>query len=666
VPNNLPQRRHGVVGRDRELAAIDEALRRDRRVTLLPGAPARHGGLGTTALALAYAKRAVVARTYPGGVFWVHAAGRPADALARLAPDLRLLGPSAVREQLDEEPVDAPADDAARAVRKALQAQREPFLLVLDDVDAEGFADRLPLGEVRVLMTASDERVAFKKRIPVPPLSGEVAANQAREIGARPSDAADRLALEGLAARELGGIPLAVELAALHVMHVERSWVAYAARLRAQTRTLANAGAALAGYAASVVAAIDVAVATDPPDAPARRLLEGAAVFAPHAVPIAWALAAADLDAATGDAALSKLADLGLVTVDLVGETISLHRFVHRRTRDLVTADAWTRAGRRVAAAVAVWMTEGTASARAGEVDARRPHIDEALAAAERVGSHLAWVIIADKLGIYLERRGRHEEARDMLERALAKAERLDPPDPGQVRVCLSNLAGLLVEMGHAREARPLLERALGIDDEPAEEAPSSVRMSKLSRVLQDVGETEAARPLLEHALAPEAAIPPPPPSSPGLPEAARVLQELKQAPQPDVIERVLTGGTEGAPDVSTILRTVEQASAAPATNDGAPSAAELTSLGLSLYALGHAGDARPLLEAALASDEAAHGPDHPEVAGDLLNLAAVLRSLGDREGARACLLWAQAIAERTLPEEDSLRKGIAARLSRL
>lgn len=662
VPNNLPHRLREVFGREGDLAALDEAFRRDRRVTLLASPPARLGGLGITALALAFARRAVLARAYPGGVFWLHGAGRPLEALARFAPDLRLLGSARVREQLDEEPADAPAADVARVVRLALQAPREPSLLVLDDVDAEGWADRLPLGEVRVLMTTSDERCAFRRKVPVAALSGAVAGEMARALGARPRDAADRLALEALAVRELAGVPLAVELASLGVAQ-DGSWASYAARLRAAIRPASES----AGHAPSVVAAVDVAIERHAPGSPPRRLLDAAAVFAPHALPLAWALTAAELDPAGADAALTPLLDAGLVQVDPVGETLSMHRFVHRRARDLVAMPAWVAGSRRAAAAVAVWLTEGSGPSRLGEVDARRAHVDEALAAAERAGADLAWVIIADRLGIYLERRGRHDEARSLLERALEKAERLDPPDPGQVRVCLSNLAGLLVEMGQAAAARPLLERALAIDDEPADEAPSSVRLSKLSRVLAGLGHTEAAGPLLSRALnttAPEA--PPPPPSSPGLPESARVLNELRAAAgDADLLERALHAGSHGAPDVTTILRTVEQGAALPA-GDGATTAAELTSMGLTLYALGHPGDARSLLERALHSNEAMLGPYHPEVAGDLMNLAAVLGSLGDRAGARACLVRANAIAATTLPEDDALRRGIAARLGRV
>jgi tetratricopeptide (TPR) repeat protein len=58
--------------------------------------------------------------------------------------------------------------------------------------------------------------------------------------------------------------------------------------------------------------------------------------------------------------------------------------------------------------------------------------------------------------------------------------------------------------------------------------------------------------------------------------------------------------------------------------------------------------DAKPLAERALAIDEAAYGPDHPEVATDLNNLALILRGLGQLEAARPLQERALAITEAT------------------
>ena len=74
--------------------------------------------------------------------------------------------------------------------------------------------------------------------------------------------------------------------------------------------------------------------------------------------------------------------------------------------------------------------------------------------------------------------------------------------------------------------------------------------------------------------------------------------------------------------------------------------ATDLNNLALILRDLGQPEAARPLQERALAIDEAAYGPDHPAVATDLNNLALILRDLGQPEAARPLQERALAITE--------------------
>jgi len=71
-----------------------------------------------------------------------------------------------------------------------------------------------------------------------------------------------------------------------------------------------------------------------------------------------------------------------------------------------------------------------------------------------------------------------------------------------------------------------------------------------------------------------------------------------------------------------------------------------LNNLAQVLQDLGDPAGARALQERALAIDEAAYGPDHPVVARDLNNLATILRALGDLAGARPLQERALAITE--------------------
>ena len=63
--------------------------------------------------------------------------------------------------------------------------------------------------------------------------------------------------------------------------------------------------------------------------------------------------------------------------------------------------------------------------------------------------------------------------------------------------------------------------------------------------------------------------------------------------------------------------------------------AIRLSTLALTLRDLGEPGNVRSLLERALTIDEASYGPDHPTVALGLNNLAWILRNLGEPDKAR-------------------------------
>lgn len=72
---------------------------------------------------------------------------------------------------------------------------------------------------------------------------------------------------------------------------------------------------------------------------------------------------------------------------------------------------------------------------------------------------------------------------------------------------------------------------------------------------------------------------------------------------------------------------------------------------GTYLKGQGQARQGRELLELALRIHETIHGPDHPEVAVRLNNLAVVLRELGEHEAARQLAERAQRIEEANADE---------------
>ena len=68
----------------------------------------------------------------------------------------------------------------------------------------------------------------------------------------------------------------------------------------------------------------------------------------------------------------------------------------------------------------------------------------------------------------------------------------------------------------------------------------------------------------------------------------------------------------------------------------------------------------------ALAINEKAYGPSHPDVAADLNNLAALLHAQGDLAGARPLYKRALAIRERALGPQHPTTKKVAANLAAL
>ncbi len=243
IPNNLPQQLTTFIGRERELAAVKEALEGTRLLTLFG-----IGGVGKTRLSLQVA--ADVVASYPDGVWFVE-----------LAPigDPRLV-PQAVASVLGVR------EDAGRPIRDALlqHVHDRALLIVLDNcehvIDACAALVRdllLSASGVRILASSRERfNIAGEAIHAVPPLSIPSVddAAQAADLGAseavrlfverarsiQPAFAPTARNLPAVVeiCRRLDGIPLALELAAarLRALPVEE----IAARVNDRFRLLAS------------------------------------------------------------------------------------------------------------------------------------------------------------------------------------------------------------------------------------------------------------------------------------------------------------------------------------------------------------------------------------------------------------------------------------------
>jgi len=236
--------------------------------------------------------------------------------------------------------------------------------------------------------------------------------------------------------------------------------------------------------------------------------------------------------------------------------------------------------------------------------------------------------------GVIQQNRGSRDEARSLLERALAIREQTNGPvDPDTAEV-LANLAGVLHETGDSAAARPLLERVLGIKEQTlGPEHPETVlALNNLGVLLRVSGDWNAARPLLERALAirEKTLGSEDPDTAASLHALAQVLVDLGQsvAARP-LFERALA---------------IREKALGP---EDPETASSIDDLGHLLLEAGDLAAARPLFERALAIREKALGPDHPHTAISCSMLGTLLQNLGEYTAARLLFERALAIVER-------------------
>jgi tetratricopeptide (TPR) repeat protein len=643
TPHNLRKRNSDFRGRGEVIATLEKALRDGERTTITHASVFGLGGVGKTAVALELAHRAVERGDYPGGVWWVHAEGKPIDALVNLAPVLRMHGPAEVQKSIPED--EKSAKRIADAVRLALQGQRSRSLLILDNVSERGWGPHVPAGDVRVLATTRDEGLALGTARRLDVLSPAEAREVAETIAGAVRRERELEALQRVLVTELGGLAVAVEMAARAVKRMYGgSWVTYEKVLReGMDRELADPRLVSADYGRGVFAALDLSL--DRCNANAWSLLEGVAVFGAEAVPLEWAIKAAGLKV-EGAAARAKamLKELGLATIDEKAGEVSVHRLVRRQVRRRAEAErveSWREASLRGADVAVRWISgavnDNPTRVQMEAVDTRREHLEQALEAAERANNQGAWSMIADRLARHLRNRARYAEALPLFQQALAKDEQLVPPKPLYVAAGLSNLAMVLHDLGDAAGARPLLERALGIYEETCgpQHPDVATALSNLATVLKDLDDAAEARPLLERALNINETT-----FGPQHPTVAISLSNLGP------VLRVLGDAAGARPLLERALDIDEKTFG----REHPTVAIRLSNLAMVLQALGDPAGARPLLERALDIDEKTFGREHPTVAIRMSNLATVLHDLGDGAGARPLLERALAIVRARLP----------------
>lgn len=273
----LPYGLTAVLGRDAILGDLRDQLKAARTAVerVKPVRALVHGppGIGKSALAAEYARR----HTAEYGVVWwvpMHDPAAAATAFTQLASQLDMLGPE-------------DHSDPVVAVHVLLAARTDRWLLIFDDIaDPGALSELLPVSaNGDVLMTSRNPGFGspdIMVRVP------ELATPDAVDILLHRANATDRAGAERLAV-ELGGLPLAVEQAAMFVASSMGaiSLAEYLRLLRQQRSAVLDKGLALeyVPRRRSVEAAYRLAF--DQLTVEARALLNLISCFSPERIPMA-------------------------------------------------------------------------------------------------------------------------------------------------------------------------------------------------------------------------------------------------------------------------------------------------------------------------------------------------------------------------------------------
>jgi hypothetical protein len=610
---NVPTRNANFTDRSAELGSLHTWLAAHPAVAV----HALHGmgGVGKTQTAIEYAHR--YAADYDL-VWWVNAEQSTAigGQFTDLAAELGL---------------SPPADPVAslRAVHQALRA-RSRWLLIFDNAESEQeISPLLPGGAGHVLVTT--RRGGFRALGEV--LDLEVLDRpDALDLLRRRAPALTKAPQADRLAAELGDLPLALDQAAAYLDQTGMPPEDYLGLLGTRGADLHNRGNA-ASYTGTIATVWSVSIEKLQVTAPAAvQLLDLCAWLAPEPIPLNLftdhrdqlpePLASIAADPLTFNDAVGALVDYSLAR--RVGGDLIVHRLVQDVTRDRLSGQAATGAGKPLETVLALLRADLPAQiwATPESWPRWRTLLSSVLVATGRhtlgtdgtEGQDAAWLLT--RAGIYLRRQGRFADARPLHERALEIDMAALGPDHPHVATDYNDIGWALSGLGRVAEALPYYEHALRIREAALgpDHPDVAADLNYVGQALLALGRADEALPLQQRALR--------------IREAALGPDHEYVAAAHGYVGEALSAldrASEALPYYERALR-IREAAFGP---DHPDVAADLNHVGEALLALGRAAEALPYHERALPIDEAALGPDHPDVAVDLNYIGQALSALG-------------------------------------
>ncbi|HPO16857.1 MAG TPA: toll/interleukin-1 receptor domain-containing protein, partial [Candidatus Hydrogenedentes bacterium] len=585
--HNLPLDSLGDLfkGREDALATLHASLTQNK-TTAVVQKQAIHGlgGIGKTRLAVEYAYR--YAREYTALLFV--RADAPAAVHASLAALADLL--HLPERDAREEPV------KTAAVLHWLETNTG-WLLILDNVDAEAAAaavlpllPRLNNGCVLITTRRAHWSPSVNRHeLDILAIEDAAAYLLERTDHDRTKSPEDQLRAEELA-KNLGGLPLALELAAAYINSRHWSFERYLELWETERKSILEWHDKLqTEYPFSL--AFTWQASFDQLTPQARVLLNICAFLAPNPIPEFLFEGQEDhlqeaLDGVQGTGKKKKKSSpqipfnvtealAGLYTYSLItpeeNNAFSIHRLVQEVVRSRLPNDSHPKWIQIALTLVDTATPFETFDVRTWPVmNQLHPHALTITAQADTLGISEPTARLMGGLGNYLLAKALYVEAEPLMRRALKIMDTSFGQEHPDVAAYLNNLAQLLQATNRLEEAEPLMKRALEIDENSfGPDHPDVARdLNNLAGLLWNTNRLAEAEPLMRRAL--------------------------------EIWENPL--GPEH-PIVATCLNNLAQL----------------------LQATNRLTDAEPLMRRALEIDENSLGPDHPDVARDLNNLAQLL-----------------------------------------
>jgi tetratricopeptide (TPR) repeat protein len=443
----------GVIGAEQALQRVRDQLTKGRPTSIGQAAAFQGlGGLGKTQLAVEYASR--FRANYPNGVIWLNADQDIPAQLTSLAVDAKWV-----------------ATESEHKVKLEVAQHRvrsySDCLIIFDNVeDITTIEPYLPLtsAQPHLLVTSRNEQPGFVP-IALDLLDEEQSlALLISEAGCSPSDKEEEEAAREVA-RELGGLPLALEMAGAYILRRKIQWQQYRNLLRSNPRAALRTDLfrSFTRHEADIFATLRVQEGLFENEPFLREILD--TLTWSGSAPMGLSLLAAILSVEDDDllGALSLGVQLRLLERSVKSGRYSIHRLVRKVRQDDKPLAEDPRWGEEVCRRLGDWFFArrqdfADLASFEAEIDHLRIWREQAQKLGNTQASRLTWLLAYPPF-----HRGQYAESHHWLNQALALFEKEANFDQELNAWLWNDLGTITARKGHWTEALELHERALAV-----------------------------------------------------------------------------------------------------------------------------------------------------------------------------------------------------------